>query len=89
LEACRTYAESHGYSIVNTFKDDYSGATPIEMRPEGRFAYEMLSKGEADVLIVYRMDRLVRPPEDGDEWDIPILIRGLAKALSKNNFSVL
>jgi site-specific DNA recombinase len=79
LEACRTYAESHGYSIVNTFKDDYSGATPIEMRPEGRFAYEMLSKGEADVLIVYRMDRLVRPPEDGDEWDIPILIRGLAK----------
>ena len=25
------------------------------------------------------IDRLVRPPEDGDEWDIPILIRGLAK----------
>lgn len=79
LEACRQYAESHGFEVVASFKDDYSGATPIELRPEGRKAYEMLARGEADALIVYRVDRLVRPPEDGDEWDIPILIRGLAK----------
>ncbi len=79
LEECRKYAESQGFVIVGSFKDDYSGATPIELRPEGRRAYEMLAGSEADALIVYRMDRLVRPPEDGDEWDIPILIRGLAK----------
>jgi site-specific DNA recombinase len=30
-------------------------------------------------LVVYRIDRLVRPPEDGDEWDTPVLVRGLAK----------
>jgi hypothetical protein len=39
----------------------------------------MLRSGAADVLIAYRIDRIVRPPEDGDEWDMPILIRGLAK----------
>jgi hypothetical protein len=31
------------------------------------------------VLLSYRIDRIVRPPEDGDEWDMPVLIRGLAK----------
>jgi DNA invertase Pin-like site-specific DNA recombinase len=79
LEACRKYAESQGFEVAGAFRDDYSGATPIESRPEGRKAYEMLSHGRADVLVVYRMDRLVRPPEDGDEWDIPVLVRGLAK----------
>jgi DNA invertase Pin-like site-specific DNA recombinase len=79
LAACRKYAESHGFEIVGTFKDDYTGTVPIEQRPEGRKAYTMLTSAEADVLIVYSVDRLVRPPEDGDEWDILILIRGLAK----------
>ena len=80
LEACLKYAKANGFEVVGTFKDDYSGATPIEARPEGHVAYDMLSRGVADVLIVYRIDRLVRPPEDGDEWDMPILIRSLAKA---------
>jgi site-specific DNA recombinase len=79
LEACQKYAESAGYHVAASFKDDYTGTTPIEQRPEGRKAYAMLSSGDADALIVYRMDRLVRPPEEGDEWDIPILIRSLAK----------
>jgi site-specific DNA recombinase len=39
----------------------------------------MLQSGEADVIIAYTIDRFVRPPEEGDEWDMPILIRGLAK----------
>lgn len=80
LDACRKYAEVNGFEVVGAFKDEYSGATPIEARPEGRLAYEMLARGAADALIVYRIDRLVRPPEDGDEWDMPILIRSLAKA---------
>src|SRR5450756_1975869 len=79
IEACERYAHDKGFEVVGIFNDDYSGATPIEQRPEGRKAYEMLSGNQADVLIAYRIDRIVRPPEDGDEWDMPILIRGLAK----------
>jgi DNA invertase Pin-like site-specific DNA recombinase len=59
---------------IRCFIDDYTGTVPIESRPEGRKAYEMLRNNQADVLIAYRIDRIVRPPEDGDEWDMPILI---------------
>lgn len=64
---------------IPAYVDDYSGATPIEQRPEGRKAYAMLKVGNADALISLSVDRIVRPPEEGDEWDMPILIRGLAK----------
>jgi site-specific DNA recombinase len=64
---------------VPAFIEDYSGATPIEFRPEGRKAYTLLQSGAADVIVAYTIDRFVRPPEDGDEWDMPILIPGLAK----------
>ena len=79
LEACRKYAEKNDFVIVGEFSDDYSGATPIEARPEGRKAFTMLKSSEADCLIAYSMDRIARPPEEGDEWDMPNLIRGLAK----------
>lgn len=79
FDAMRRYAMQQGFEIVGEFQDDYSGATPIEHRPEGRKAYTMLQSGEADVIIAYTIDRFVRPPEDGDEWDMPILVRGLAK----------
>ena len=79
IEACRKYAHQYGYTVVAECVEDYTGTVPIEQRPEGKWAYAMLSKGEADALIVYTIDRLVRPPEEGDEWDMPILIRGLAK----------
>ena len=64
---------------MGEFADDYTGTVPIEARLEGCKAYAMLADGEADALIAYRIDRIVRPPEEGDEWDMPILIRGLAK----------
>ena len=79
MERCRAYASEHDFSIVGEFQDDFTGAVPIEARPEGSKAFKMLNNGEADVLIVYTMDRLVRPPEDGDEWDTPVLIRSLAR----------
>lgn len=79
FDAMRKYALQQNFEIVAEFQDDYSGATPIEHRPEGRKAYAMLQSGEADVIIAYTIDRFVRPPEDGDEWDMPILVRGLAK----------
>jgi hypothetical protein len=39
--------------------DDYTGTVPIEQRPEGRNAYDMLHSNQADVLIAYRIDRIV------------------------------
>ncbi|MBM3129300.1 MAG: hypothetical protein FJ009_11840 [Chloroflexi bacterium] len=79
FDAMRKYAAQNGFEIVGEFQEDFSGATPIEYRPEGGKAYAMLQSGDADVIIAYRIDRYVRPPEDGDEWDLPVLIRGLAK----------
>jgi site-specific DNA recombinase len=78
-DVCTRYATSHGFQIVGVFKDDYTGTVPIEFRPEGSQAFTMLTSGAADALIVFSIDRLVRPKEDGDEWDIPIIVRGLAK----------
>ncbi len=79
LEACRTYAEENDLEVVAEFAEDFTGTVPIEERPEGSEAFSMLARDEADVLIAYSVSRLVRPPEEGDEWEVPILIRGLAK----------
>ena len=79
LLACREYAARHGFEVLAEYADDYTGTVAIELRPEGRKAYAMLADGNADALIVYTVDRLVRPPLEGDEWDMPVLIRGLAK----------
>jgi len=77
--AGRDYAQRQGFAIVGEFFEDYTGTIALEQRPEGKRAYKMLAEGDADALIVYTVDRLVRPPQDGDEWDMPVLIRGLAK----------
>lgn len=79
FDAMRKYAAQQGFEIAGEFQDDYSGATPIEFRPEGSKAYTMLKSGAADLIVAFTIDRFVRPPEDGDEWDMPVLIRGLAK----------
>jgi DNA invertase Pin-like site-specific DNA recombinase len=60
--------------------DEQAKESHYEKRPEGAKAFAMLQSGEADALIVYRMDRLGRPIRDGDEGDIPPLIRTLAKS---------
>ncbi|CAG0934900.1 hypothetical protein TFLX_03722 [Thermoflexales bacterium] len=64
---------------VPVYADDFTGTVPIEQRPEGKYAFDTLRGNRADCMFAYRMDRLVRPPEDGDEWDIAILIRSLGK----------
>jgi site-specific DNA recombinase len=79
IEACRKYAERLGFIVVTEFREDFTGTVPLEQRPEGKKAYAMLRSGEADALIIYTVDRLVRPPEEGDEWDMPVLVRNLAK----------
>lgn len=79
IKACQEYAEAHDFNIVGVFSDEYTGTMPIEQRPEGAKAFTMLANGDADALIAYSVDRLVRPPEEDDEWEMVILVRGLAK----------
>jgi site-specific DNA recombinase len=79
LVAGRKYGADNDFEIVAEFAEDYTGAVPIEFRPEGKKVFDLLRSGAADAIIVYTMDRLVRPPEEGDEWDTPVLIRSLAK----------
>lgn len=60
VEQCHNYAERLGYQVVVEFKDDYSGATAIAERPEGKKMVAMLKRCEADAVIVYQVDRLSR-----------------------------
>jgi site-specific DNA recombinase len=64
---------------VRGYMDDFTGTVPIEQRPEGSRVFELLKCGDADALVVEEMSRLVRPKDEGDEWDVSSLIKGLAK----------
>ncbi len=60
LELCRKYSEQHGFQVVAEFQEDYSGATAIAERPEGKRLWAMLKSREADAVIAYQVDRLSR-----------------------------
>ena len=52
------------------FADDYTGTAPIELRPEGRKVYDMLASNGADVLVAYRVDRIIAL-EPADNASLP------------------
>jgi site-specific DNA recombinase len=60
LEAIKAYAAAHNFQIAADFADDYSGATPIADRPEGKKAIAMLRNRQADGIITQHVDRLSR-----------------------------
>jgi hypothetical protein len=35
LEVCERYAHDNGFEVIGTIKDDFTGAVPVETRPEG------------------------------------------------------
>ena len=74
-EAIRAYAAAHNFQIVADFADDYSGATPIADRPEGKKAIGMLKRQEADGIITHHVDRLSR-----DLVDALATVRDLTQA---------
>ena len=76
---CMAYVKRNGFEVVEVLREDYTGTVPIEQRPEGRKAYDMLKSGVADGVLVWKMNRLARPLDAGDEWAIPPLVQGLAK----------
>jgi site-specific DNA recombinase len=79
LRACRDYAARNDLEVVAEFCEDFTGTVQFERRPEGRKAYQMLKDGRADVLIAGRVNRLVRPKDEGDELDLLILIRNVMR----------
>jgi len=64
IDGCQRYAKQNGLDVVSTIKEDVSGATRIAERQGGRQLMELLSNGHnIGAVIVWRLDRLSRPPE--------------------------
>lgn len=60
---CEEYARREGLTIVETIKEDVSGAAGLEERAHGRRLLELAQLGQIDAVVVWRLDRLSRPPE--------------------------
>jgi DNA invertase Pin-like site-specific DNA recombinase len=60
-DACRAWAEANGHEVVVVHKDEAaSGKLAVEDRPGLAAALLDLEHGEADGLVVHRIDRLAR-----------------------------
>ena len=60
-ERIRLACERDGLQLVETIEElDVSGGTPLERRPGLRRAVELVEAGDADVVVVAYLDRLVR-----------------------------
>ena len=64
VKECRAYAERNGLKVIAEFQDDISGATRLDEREGGRELIKLIEGGQVQAVIVYRLDRLSRPPED-------------------------
>ncbi len=60
LEACRKYAEQHGFVVVAELADDCSGTIPIMDRPRGKELYRLVDSSGVDAVILYTLDRTAR-----------------------------
>lgn len=60
-DVCRAWATEHGHDVVSVFVDDgLSGRLAVEQRPGLLAALMALEDGQADGLVVHRLDRLAR-----------------------------
>lgn len=58
LEACQTYAKERGYTLIETFADDYTGA--VMDRPALNKLRDLIALETIQAVIVYDVDRLAR-----------------------------
>jgi site-specific DNA recombinase len=58
VEACQGFAIERGYTVLETFADDYTGT--VLDRPELNRLREFINAEHLDVVIVYDIDRLAR-----------------------------
>src|SRR4051812_32193761 len=60
-EACRAWAKEHGHDVIVVHRDEaLSGGVGVEGRPGLAAALVAIVDGEADGLVVHRIDRLAR-----------------------------
>ena len=63
VKGCEEYARRHDLEVVAVFRDDISGATHLSEREGGQALLEMVDFKQISDVIVWRLDRLSRPPE--------------------------
>jgi site-specific DNA recombinase len=65
VEACRAFAQAHGYDVVAELVDEsISGRVPIRERLAGNEVVELATRGQCDVVLVFRFDRIARNSAD-------------------------
>ena len=63
VQDCKQYAKRHNLTVVKTIEEDISGAIRLEERPSGKQLWQLVETNQIDAVIVWRLDRLSRPPE--------------------------
>lgn len=75
LHSCRRYAEARGWEILGEFVDD--GVSATANRPEERHGWKaLLSAGDFDAVIIWKVDRLARRVLDFLHADETLQMRG-------------
>lgn len=70
VENCIRFGQAHGFTLVEVFQDDISGAMAITYRPEGGRLQSAIEHKEINTVVVYQVDRLSR-----DLIDLLITVR--------------
>src|SRR5690242_10011662 len=67
--AINSWAKTNGHKIVATFTDEgVSGSNGLDTRPGLANAFQALEDGQADAMVVYRLDRLARKLASQETW---------------------
>lgn len=63
---CRAYAEAQGWDVIGLYQDVFTAYKPgqIDKRTELKTVREIIRAKQADVLLVWKQDRLARDDED-------------------------
>ncbi len=64
IKGCQEYAVRHDLDVVEVIKDNISGATRLDERDGGKRLLEVVQSGFVQAVVVWRLDRLSRPPEN-------------------------
>ena len=65
IHALRTHCERRGWTIVSDPYVDYASAKDLARREAWRLLMKAASRGEFDIVLVYRLDRAFRSVRDG------------------------
>ena len=60
IEACRQYCKMKGWEVVKEYKEVGSGKEKLEKRQQLMKALDLIQNGIADILVVWKLDRISR-----------------------------